>query len=309
MRASWKSIQTEAAAVQHQVAAVEIAMAQHARPGGDLRGQAVEPLGQRRPVLDRQVASPEALQEVLLEVVQLPGELLDVEGDLEAAARCGRRGPTRAAGRRAGPAPRDRVDRAARRRPSRRTSWSVRSPRSSSTTGPAGSVVLDHLGNRHPEAVEQGAHAEEGQLLGVERLRVEREDEGPARRRPGGSSGGWRRRPKSGTDLATLRRCGPRRSSGRLAQERFGLGVATAVRLGPSPALVAGVITADLRSRDRTAAPALTVDRRPTSSGTAPAGHHDAAAPPLPFRHSPPLARSSPATRAPLPPGRPPRAR
>ncbi len=79
----------EASLVAHEVAAVEVAMAEHARPRRDLLGQPMESLGEGRAVLHRQVAPAKALEEVLLEVVQLPRELLDVEGDLEARRAMG----------------------------------------------------------------------------------------------------------------------------------------------------------------------------------------------------------------------------
>ena len=70
--------------VGHQVAAVEVAVAQHARPRRDLGGQAVEAVCDRRAVLHREVALAIGLEEVLPEEMQLPRELLEIEGDLEA---------------------------------------------------------------------------------------------------------------------------------------------------------------------------------------------------------------------------------
>jgi hypothetical protein len=79
----------ELAAVPHQVAAVEVAVREHARPGRDLGAEPVEALRQRDPVLHREVRLAMALQEVLPEEVQLPRQLLEVEGDLEADGALG----------------------------------------------------------------------------------------------------------------------------------------------------------------------------------------------------------------------------
>src|SRR6185436_7640807 len=74
----------EIAPLHHEVAAVVVAMAEDARPGGDLRGQTLELPVERGTIdrVDRHTAM--ALDEVLDEILQLPPELLGVEGDLEA---------------------------------------------------------------------------------------------------------------------------------------------------------------------------------------------------------------------------------
>jgi hypothetical protein len=70
--------------VEHEVAAVEVAVTEDPRPRGELLGELVEAFGEDRSILDGEVAAPQALEEVLRKVVQLPGELLDVERVVEA---------------------------------------------------------------------------------------------------------------------------------------------------------------------------------------------------------------------------------
>ena len=67
--------------VQHQVAAVIVAMAQHARLGGQFLGDRRELGGQRLARRGRQRGAAIALEKVLGEELQLPGQLLDVERD------------------------------------------------------------------------------------------------------------------------------------------------------------------------------------------------------------------------------------
>jgi hypothetical protein len=74
----------EPSLVEHQVAAVVVPVAQDAGPGCDLLRQPVKGLREGRTVFDSEVARPVPLQKVLLEVVQLPRELLEVERGPEA---------------------------------------------------------------------------------------------------------------------------------------------------------------------------------------------------------------------------------
>ena len=67
--------------MQHQVPAVIVAVAQHARLGGKLLGDRLPFLGERAALGLGQHRAPVVLDEMPDEEVELPGQLLDVERD------------------------------------------------------------------------------------------------------------------------------------------------------------------------------------------------------------------------------------
>ena len=67
--------------VHHQIAAVIVAVTQDARLSGELGGDRRELPAEHRALRLRQRGAAEALDEVLREEVELPGQLFDVKGD------------------------------------------------------------------------------------------------------------------------------------------------------------------------------------------------------------------------------------
>jgi len=159
---------------RHQVAAVEVAMREHARPGRDLRAEPVEPVRQHRAILDGKVAPSIALEEMLPEEMHLPRQLSKSNAIWKQMARCG-----------ASSASRWRHDELIERlaielfapRGARllRASCNERSPRSSEGGCRA---RRRWRGSRHGQAPprHEVADHDEGQLSGIERLGVERDD-------------------------------------------------------------------------------------------------------------------------------------
>ena len=70
----------QAAVVQHQIAAVIVAMAEHARLRGELLGDRLPFVGERRAFGRRQRRRRGSPRRSACEEVELPGQLLDVEG-------------------------------------------------------------------------------------------------------------------------------------------------------------------------------------------------------------------------------------
>ena len=159
--------------MQHQVAAVVVAMAEHAGLGGQFLDDRRELLAERRARRRRRRRAAVGLEEVLHEEVQLPGELVDVERD--AVGHVAGAASSRAAALQRFDEARRPGGRARRARPgvaAPRCACSVTSPRSCSAMMPSSFEWARMRGTGTGIAASRPATLTNGELLEVDRSRV-----------------------------------------------------------------------------------------------------------------------------------------